>query len=51
MAAIERGKVTHVSLVSAQLQKLLVVEKNHALLRSLKCILLGGSAIPQTLIE
>jgi len=51
MAAIERGKVTHVSLVSTQLQRLLADEKNHVLLRSLKVILLGGSAIPRTLIE
>ena len=51
ITAIERGKVTHVSLVSTQLQRLLAEEKNHATLRSLKCILLGGSAIPRTLIE
>ena len=51
MMAIERGKVTHLSLVSTQLQRLLADEKNHAVLRSLKCILLGGSAIPRTLIE
>ncbi len=51
MAAIERGKVTHVSMVSTQLQRLLADEKNLALLRSLKVILLGGSAIPRTLVE
>jgi len=51
IVAIERGKATHVSLVSVQLQKLLADEKNHTLLRSLKCILLGGSSIPRTLIE
>jgi len=51
MAAIERGKVTHVSLVSTQLHRLLSEQKNHELLRSLKCILLGGSAIPRVLIE
>ena len=50
-AAIERAKVTHVSLVATQLLRLLVDENNHALLRSMKCILLGGSAIPRTLIE
>jgi len=49
--AIGRGKVTHVSLVSTQLQRLLADEKNLALLRSLKVILLGGSAIPPTIIE
>ena len=51
ITAIERSKVTHVSLVSMQLQRLLVDETNHTLLRSLKVILLGGSAIPQALIE
>ncbi len=51
IAAIVSGKVTHVSLVSTQLQRLLVDENNHALLRSLKVILLGGSAIPRGLIE
>lgn len=51
MSAMQRGKATHVSLVSTQLQRLIADEKNHDLLRSLKCILLGGSAIPQTLIE
>jgi O-succinylbenzoic acid--CoA ligase len=51
IAAVERSKVTHVSLVSTQLQRLLADEKNHALLRSLKVILLGGSAMPQMLIE
>jgi len=49
--AIERGKVTHISLVSTQLQRLLAQEKNYVLLRSLKVILLGGSAIPRTLVE
>jgi len=49
--AIERAKVTHVSLVSTQLQRLLADEKNYLLLRTLKCILLGGSAIPRELIE
>jgi len=51
ITAMERGKATHVSLVSTQLQRLLLDEKNFPLLRSLKCILLGGSAIPRTLIE
>jgi O-succinylbenzoic acid--CoA ligase len=51
MQALERGKATHLSLVTTQLQRLLLDEKNHALLRSLKVILLGGSAIPRTLIE
>ena len=51
MAAIQRGKVTHVSMVSTQLQRFLDDEKNWTVLRSLKCILLGGSAIPQSLID
>lgn len=51
IAAIERGKATHVSLVSTQLQRLLNDGKDLELLRSLKCILLGGGAIPRTLIE
>lgn len=51
MMTIERGHVTHISLVSTQLQRLLADEKNWVILRSLKCILLGGSAIPQALIE
>jgi len=51
ISAIERGKVTHVSMVGTQLQRLLINEKCYSLLRSLKCILLGGSAIPRTLIE
>lgn len=51
MAAITRSKVTHVSMVFTQLQRLLLDVKNHVLLRSLKCILLGGSAIPRTLID
>jgi len=49
--AIARSKATHISLVSTQLQRLLADDKNLPLLRSLKCILLGGSAIPRTLIE
>ena len=51
MGAVDRGKVTHLSLVSTQLQRLLIDEGNYASLRSLKCILLGGSAIPRALIE
>lgn len=51
MTAIRRSQVTHVSLVSTQLQRLLADENNYDLLRSLKCILLGGSAIPPRLIE
>ncbi|MBF0503533.1 MAG: o-succinylbenzoate--CoA ligase [Candidatus Omnitrophica bacterium] len=50
-ASIDSSRVTHVSLVSTQLHRLLADEKNYALLRSLKCILLGGSAIPRTIID
>jgi O-succinylbenzoic acid--CoA ligase len=49
--AIERSKATHISLVSTQLQRLLADEKSLPLLRSLKVILLGGSACPYVLIE
>ena len=49
--AIKQGKATHLSMVAMQLQKLLIDENNHALLASLKCILLGGSSIPKALIE
>ncbi len=49
--AINRGKVTHVSLVPTQLQRLLSDAANHAALKKLKCILLGGSAIPTALVE
>jgi len=55
MAASEdlsaQKEITHVSLVATQLQRLLLQEKNHGWLRSLKFILLGGSAIPRTVIE
>jgi O-succinylbenzoic acid--CoA ligase len=51
MGALDQAKATHVSLVPTQLQRFLEDEKNHALLRALKCILLGGSGIPATLID
>lgn len=51
MSSIDQAKVTHVSLVTTQLHRLLSVQENHDKLRSLKCILLGGSAIPRALIE
>ncbi len=50
-ASIEQSKATHVSLVSTQLHRLLAHRKNHAALRLLKVILLGGSAIPREIIE
>jgi O-succinylbenzoic acid--CoA ligase len=48
---MERARVTHVSLVPTQLQRLISDEKKHGLLRSLKCILIGGAAIPQGLMD
>ncbi len=48
--ALEKSKATHLSLVSTQLQRLLEDERNLNVLRSLKCILLGGSAIPAALM-
>jgi len=48
---VEQAQVTHVSLVATQLYRLLSLTKNHDRLRFLKCILLGGSAIPRALIE
>jgi len=51
MAAIQRAQVTHVSLVPTQLMRMLETQANHDLLRSLKCILIGGANIPSSLIE
>jgi len=51
MEAVKGAKVTHLSLVSTQMQRLLADDKNHDLLRLLKCILLGGSAMPRTLVD
>ena len=48
---IRRTKPTHISLVATQLYRLLENKDNHAALASLKCILLGGSAIPLSLLE
>ena len=47
---ITKKKVTHTSLVPAQLYRLLGKHYNRAILKQLKCILLGGSAIPETLL-
>jgi len=49
--SLERSAVTHVSLVSTQLHRLLSCPENLDRLRSLKCILLGGSTIPRGLVE
>ena len=48
---IEKYKVTHVSLVATQLYRLLNENRNSIALARLKAILLGGSAIPQSLIR
>ncbi|MCP4639834.1 MAG: o-succinylbenzoate--CoA ligase [bacterium] len=48
-ACIERYRVTHVSLVTTQLRRTLGVAGGAATLRRLKAILLGGSAIPESL--
>lgn len=50
-ASLERLKVTHVSLVPTQLQRLMADPSAESSLSRLKAILLGGSAIPPGLIE
>ncbi len=49
--AIEGFHITHLSLVSTQLQRLLRQPRAIPLLAGLKAILLGGSAIPPALID
>ncbi|MEA3366360.1 MAG: AMP-binding protein, partial [Candidatus Hydrogenedentes bacterium] len=49
--SIARLKVTHVSLVATQLERLLTTPDGRETLSRLKAVLLGGSAIPQNLIE
>ncbi len=48
---IVKQKVTHVSLVAAQLFRLLADKKPFVPLKKLKAVLLGGSAIPEPLIK
>jgi len=48
---IRKSKATHLSLVATQLYRLLENKDNYDVLKSLKCILLGGSAIPTALLE
>lgn len=48
---IERFKVTHISLVSTQLYRLLQDEYSIKTLRSLKVILLGGGRISESLLK
>ncbi len=49
--ALRQFPITHLSLVATQLYRMLRDEESTELLRGLKAILLGGSAIPRTLIE
>jgi O-succinylbenzoic acid--CoA ligase len=51
MEILRRAKPTHLSLVPTQLYRLVENKDSHPLLKSLKYILLGGSAIPQPLLE
>jgi len=48
---IEKNQITHLSLVPTQLQHLLKTCKGRNTLHKLKLILLGGSAIPESLME
>ena len=48
---IEKNQITHLSLVPTQLQRLLKTVKGRNSLHKLKLILLGGSAIPESLME
>ncbi|MBC8375616.1 MAG: o-succinylbenzoate--CoA ligase [FCB group bacterium] len=48
---IDEYGVTHISLVATQLQRLLKDEAGPRILKGMKAILLGGSAIPPTLIQ
>jgi O-succinylbenzoic acid--CoA ligase len=49
--AIVKNRVTHISLVPTQLYRLLRDAKNVGILRGLKAILIGGSAIPDTVMR
>lgn len=49
--AIADYDVTHVSMVSTQLARLMYSERGSGLLRQLQAILLGGSAMPTTLLK
>ena len=50
-AGIERDGVTHMSLVPAQLARLLKLSDSMAAVRVLKAVLLGGAPIPASLLE
>ncbi|MBI2422807.1 MAG: AMP-binding protein [Candidatus Hydrogenedentes bacterium] len=49
--SIRALRITHCSLVAAQLQRCMEAEGGVAALRNLKAVLLGGSAIPPALID
>ncbi len=49
--SLRKIKITHVSLVSTQLHRLLSDPKNVSLLQKMKAILIGGSAIPDVLLR
>lgn len=48
---IQHFRITHISLVTTQLIRLLAEKKNHRLLRNLKCVLLGGGPISTDLLK
>jgi O-succinylbenzoic acid--CoA ligase len=48
---LPRGRITHASLVSTQLIRLLGEGGSEAALRGLRCVLLGGSAMPQSALD
>lgn len=48
---IEKYKISHISLVASQLSDLLESKENIKTLKKLNAILVGGSAIPNSLIE
>ena len=48
---LEKNQITHLSLVPTQLQRILKTDKGSNSLREMKLILLGGSAIPESLME
>lgn len=48
--ALDRGDISMVSLVPVMLQRMLV-EREHGYAKSLRCVLLGGSAAPKPLLE
>ncbi len=50
-AAIRAHRITHVSMVSTQLYRILQDPQSVETLRGLKAILLGGSGMPRSLIE